>query len=58
MLFMKVGYPARAAKWEQEVAPLGCGDCGAHSHAAHCFCIDGLQDHCDLPAAAGLLVRI
>jgi len=41
-------------KWEQEVASLGCRYCGAHSRAGHCFCISGLQDNCDLVAAAGL----
>lgn len=34
-------------KWEQELTPLGCGCCGAHSHAAHCFHVSELQDQCD-----------
>lgn len=44
--------------WEQKVTPLGRGHCGAYSCAAHCFCISGLQDHCDLLAAAVLLFGI
>lgn len=44
-------------KQEEKVAPSGCGHCGACSCAAHRFCISGSQDHYDLPAAAGLLIR-
>lgn len=58
MWFTKGDTQLELQKWEQEVVSLGCGHCGARSHAAHCFCIGGLQDHCDPLAAAGILTEI